>query len=181
MASAFRTMSARVYTFWMMCPWEFCLPDAECKGVFLPDDAHHGMCFPDDECQDVSFQKTCATAFCVPDTECQGIFIPGDECQGIWCLDDVCHNMFFPNGACQGICHPDDECQGILPSRCVVSRHISCRRLVSWHLPSGYSVARHIYLCVPPYILPNSSCQCICRSQHVLAVHMGTRQRWAPQ
>jgi len=179
MASAFRTMSARAYAFRMTSPWEFCLPDAKCKGVFPPDDAHHGICFPDDQYQDIAFWTTCAMAFCVPNAECQGIFLPDDECQGMWRPDDVRHDMCFPDGACQGICLADDQCQGILPSRRGVSRHISCRRLVSGHLPSGYGVARHIYLCVPPHILPDSTSQCTCHCQHVLAMRMCTRRRWA--
>ena len=47
----------------MMSAWVFCLLDAECKGVFLPDHARLGMFFPDDECQYI----------CLPDNVRHGI------------------------------------------------------------------------------------------------------------
>jgi len=133
-ANVVRTACAIASAFWMRSARALILPDAECQNKYPPDDAHHGICIPDEECQCILLQDTarvlqmqsvkanvvqtmCAMASAFGTRSVRALFLPDAECQG----------KCSPDDARYGICLPDEECQGIIPSRRRVSTQMSSR------------------------------------------------------
>ena len=148
--------------------FSFCRP---VSSMWHPDDACHGLCFSEDECQRVF----------LPDDARQSILpskrrVSGHISSRRRVSSHVAFGRHMPRHVLSGRRVP-----GFMPSGRRMSRHISCRRPVSGHFPSGHGAARYIYRRVPPHILPDCACQCTCCSQCVPAVRMRTRRRWAPQ
>jgi len=78
------------------------LPDAECQGKYRTDDARHGICLPDEDCQGifsgcrVSRQMSsgqCVDGICLLDKEClrhpDAAHLTDTECQGKWDPDEA--------------------------------------------------------------------------------------------
>ena len=65
--------TATAYAFRRRSVRAFFLLDAECEGKCPPDDACHGICLLDEECQDIFPSGPSA---CLTDAECHGNFLP---------------------------------------------------------------------------------------------------------
>ena len=86
-------------------------------------------------------QTAYAIASAVRTSSIRALFLLDAKCQGKCRPDNTSHSICLLENACHGTYAPDNDCQGTIPSRYTVSRQISSRQRLPWHLPSGQGMS----------------------------------------